>query len=167
MRRTSFAEFRCSLSRSLELMGDWWTMLILRDLYLEVNRFDDLVEDLGISRNLLTTRLGELVESGVVERVQYQERPPRYEYRLAASGKELVPILFALTAWGDRWAVPDQGKPLELRHKECGAICVPEVACSECGGAVTADNVTPLPGPGGAPGPGTWVVARRLLEASG
>ncbi|MEW9529719.1 winged helix-turn-helix transcriptional regulator [Microbispora sp. NPDC049125] len=164
MRRTSFAEFRCSLSRSLEVMGDWWTMLILRDLHLGVNRFDELVEDLGISRNLLTTRLRELAGHGIVERVRYQERPVRYEYRLSEPGRELVPILFALTAWGDRWAAPDEGPPLRLRHDACGAVFTPGVTCSECGGAVTAQDVTAVPGPGGAAGPGTWVLARRLAS---
>ena len=106
MERTSFAEMRCSLARSLDLIGDWWSPLIVRDLFLGVVRFDDLVEDLGISRNLLTRRLKALVDGGVVERNAYQLRPARYEYRLTAAGRELVPVMLALPEWGDRWAAP-------------------------------------------------------------
>ncbi|MBO3747793.1 helix-turn-helix transcriptional regulator [Streptosporangiaceae bacterium NEAU-GS5] len=164
MRRTSFADYRCSLSRSLELMGDWWTMLILRDLYLGINRFDDLVEDIGISRNLLTTRLGDLVAHGLAERRAYQEHPPRFEYVLTEPGAELVPIVLALTAWGDKWAPPPEGQPLVFRHDRCGQIFTPRVSCDACGEPIVADEVTTLPGPGGGPGPGAYVLARRLAE---
>src|SRR5215475_13245553 len=95
MKRTSFARMHCSLARSLELIGDWWSPLIVRDLFLGVVRFDDLVEDLGISRNLLTRRLKALVDGGVVERNAYQLRPTRYEYRLTAAGRELVSVMLA------------------------------------------------------------------------
>src|SRR3954470_6942652 len=164
MRRTSFADSLCSLSRSLELMGDWWTMLILRDLYLGINRFDDLVEDIGISRNLLTSRLGDLVEHGLAERRAYQDHPPRYEYVLTEPGAELVPIMMALTAWGDRWTPPPEGPPLAFEHHRCGKVFTPRVTCGECGEVVVGDEVTTLPGPGGGPGPGAYVLARRLAE---
>src|SRR5215471_20274126 len=104
MRQTSFADFNCSLARSLEVVGDWWTPLILRDLFLGIDRFDDLAEDLGISRNLLTSRLETLVEGKIVERVRYSEHPPRDRYVLTQAGHELGPIIGALTAWGDKWA---------------------------------------------------------------
>jgi DNA-binding HxlR family transcriptional regulator len=166
MRRTSFADYRCSLSRSLELMGDWWTMLILRDLYLGINRFDDLVEDIGISRNLLTSRLGDLVGHGLAERRAYQEHPPRYEYVLTEPGADLVPIMLALTAWGDRWTPPPEGQPLIFRHDRCGQVFTPHISCGACGEKVVAGEVTTLPGPGGGPGPGAYVLARRLAEQS-
>src|SRR5215218_7559341 len=93
MRQTSFSDFRCSLAQSLEIVGDWWTPLIVRDISVGLTRFEQLVDDLGISRNLLTTRLQDLETHGVVERRQYVERPPRYEYRLTRAGVEQVPVL--------------------------------------------------------------------------
>jgi DNA-binding HxlR family transcriptional regulator len=162
MRQTSFADMQCSLARTLEVVGDWWSPLILRDLYLGMERFDDLANDLGISRNLLTERLTRLVEGGVVERTPYQDRPARYSYRLTESGRELVPVLMALTAWGDRWATPDGGPPLRLRHQICGRHFTPTVSCSECDRPITMDDVEALPGPGGRTGPGTMRVADFL-----
>jgi DNA-binding HxlR family transcriptional regulator len=166
MERTSFAEMRCSLARGLELIGDWWSPLIVRDLFLEVVRFDELVEDLGISRNLLTRRLKALVRNGIVERVAYSRRPTRYEYRLTEAGRDLVPAILALTAWGDRWARPRQGSPILFVHKECGHPFQPQVSCSACGGTVNAAAVQAMPGPGGAAMRGTRIVARRLRAAA-
>ena len=162
MERTSFAEMRCSLARSLELVGDWWSPLILRDLFLDIRRFDELVEDLGISRNLLTRRLKALVVAGVVERVAYRQRPPRYEYQLTEAGRDLVPALLALTAWGDRWARPAEGSPMLFVHKACGLRFKPRVTCSKCGEPITAADVAVTPGPGSSAHPGTMVAARRL-----
>ena len=162
MERTSFAEMRCSLARALELIGDWWSPLIVRDLFLGVVRFDDLVEDLGISRNLLTRRLNALRKSGIVERHAYQRRPLRHEYRLSEAGRDLVPAILALTAWGDRWARPREGSPMLFVHKTCGAHFEPQVTCAGCGEPVTADAVETLGGPGGAMKTGTLVLARRL-----
>ncbi|MFY9640800.1 MAG: helix-turn-helix domain-containing protein [Rhodomicrobium sp.] len=166
MERTSFAEMRCSLARGLDLIGDWWSPLIIRDLFLNVARFDELVQDLGISRNLLTRRLKSLAEKGVIERAVYQQRPPRYEYRLTEAGRDLVPAILALTAWGDRWARPKEGSPILFVHQTCGHQFEPRVCCSACGEAVSADTVTPIPGPGGSAGPGTRLVARRLQDAA-
>jgi DNA-binding HxlR family transcriptional regulator len=162
MKRTSFARMHCSLARGLELIGDWWSPLIVRDLYLGVVRFDDLVEDLSISRNLLTRRLNALCKNGIVERHAYQRRPLRYEYRLSEAGRDLVPAILALTAWGDRWARPQEGSPMLFVHKTCGARFEPQVTCSACGEALTADAVLTLAGPGGAMRAGTRVLARRL-----
>jgi DNA-binding HxlR family transcriptional regulator len=166
MERTSFAEMRCSLARGLDLIGDWWSPLIIRDLFLNVARFDELVEDLGISRNLLTRRLKSLAENGVIERTMYQQRPPRYEYRLTEAGRDLVPAILALTAWGDRWARPKEGSPILFVHKTCGHQFQPQVSCSACGETVSADTVTPIAGPGGAAAPGTKLLARRLHDAA-
>jgi DNA-binding HxlR family transcriptional regulator len=166
MERTSFAKMRCSLARGLELVGDWWSPLILRDLYLDVGRFDELIEDLGISRNLLTRRLKALTESGVIERLAYQERPRRYEYRLTEAGRDLVPAILALTAWGERWARPKEGSPILFVHTTCGHRFQARVSCSACGEPITADTVMPQGGPGGAALPGTKVVAQRLKRAS-
>lgn len=162
MQRTSFARMRCSLARGLDLIGDWWSPLIIRDLFLGVARFDELVEDLGISRNLLTRRLKSLVRNGIVERKAYQRRPTRYAYRLTEAGRDLVPAILALTAWGDRWAQPPQGSPILFTHTMCGHQFQPQVTCSICGEAISAETVSAAPGPGGAAMAGTKVLARRL-----
>jgi DNA-binding HxlR family transcriptional regulator len=162
MRRTSFADMHCSLARALERIGDWWTPLILRDLFLGLTRFDELVDDLGVSRNLLATRMKSLVASGIVERRRYQDRPARYEYRLANAGRDLVPVLLALTAWGDRWTSTPAGKPLRLFHGPCGREFTPAIRCPHCERAIAANEVSARPGPGGRARRGTRVLARRL-----
>jgi len=162
MQRTSFARMHCSLARGLDLIGDWWSPLIVRDLFLGLARFDELIENLGISRNLLTRRLKLLVGSGIVERKSYRRKPIRYEYRLTEAGRDLVPAILALTAWGDRWARPIEGSPMLFVHKRCGRQFQPQVTCSACGEVITADAVKTLGGPGGAMKPGTKVLARRL-----
>jgi len=164
MRRTSFAGMHCSIARSLEVMGDWWTPLILRDLHLGLTRFDELATDLEISRNLLTTRLAALVEHGLVERRRYSEHPPRDTYHLTAAGRDLVPVLAALSAWGDRWVAPKQGPPVRLQHRTCGKFFTPTVSCSHCGEPVAADDIVTHGGPGGRTGPGTRLVAKVLRE---
>ena len=166
MERTSFAHMRCSLARGLDLIGDWWSPLILRDLFLGVVRFDELVEDLGISRNLLTQRLRALATNGIVDRVAYQRHPMRYEYRLTEAGRDLVPVLLALMAWGDRWAAPRQGRPIVFRHARCDHECTAFVTCSACGKPLTVNELVALPGPGGAATRGTKVVARKLVAAA-
>ncbi|TDO47922.1 HxlR family transcriptional regulator [Kribbella sp. VKM Ac-2527] len=159
MRNTSFAAMHCSLAQSLELIGDWWTPLVLRDLYLGLDRFDQFVTDLGISRNLLTDRLSTLIEGGLVERTPYQQNPVRYAYSLTEAGREFVPILMAITAWGDRWATPEGGPPIRFTHDTCGNVTTPTVCCSECGDPLTTGEVTPTPGPGGRIAPGTALIA--------
>jgi DNA-binding HxlR family transcriptional regulator len=162
MRQTSFAAMQCSLARSLEVVGDWWSPLIVRDLFLGLNRFDQLVDDLGISRNLLADRLAGLVGGGVVAKEAYQERPVRHRYVLTEAGRELVPVLLALTAWGDRWATPDGGPPLRTRHATCGARTTPTVCCSECREPLGADDIRVTAGPGGRSAPGTALLAELL-----
>jgi len=160
LRQTSFADMHCSLARTLEVVGDWWTPLILRDIYLGIDRFADLATDLGLSRNLLTERLTTLVDNGILRRERYRDRPPRDRYVLTDAGLDLVPILVALTAWGDRWRSPDGGPPIQFRHGEHRAK--PTVACGTCGEPLTADRITAHPGPGGREAPGTMLIARRL-----
>jgi DNA-binding HxlR family transcriptional regulator len=164
MRQTSFSGMHCSMARSLEVIGDWWTPLIVRDLYLGLSRFDELASDLEISRNLLSTRLNALVDDGIVERRRYNEHPPRDEYALTEAGRDLVPVLMALTAWGDRWVAPPQGPPVRFRHHDCGQEFTPEVHCSECSTPIGLDTVDVLPGPGGRAGPGTRLVAKLLRD---
>jgi DNA-binding HxlR family transcriptional regulator len=164
MRRTSFAAMSCSLARSLEIIGDWWTPLILRDLFLGITRFDDLVEDLGISRNLLTARLKRLGAQGLVERRRYQDHPPRYDHVLTEMGRGLVPPLLALAAWGDRWVQPKAGTPMLFTHRHCGKEFSPAVCCPHCREIVGIEDVMVGPGPGAKAGPGTRVVARLFHE---
>jgi DNA-binding HxlR family transcriptional regulator len=166
MQRTSFAKMRCSLARGLDLIGDWWSPLIIRDLYLGVARFDELVEDLGISRNLLARRLKSLARNGIVEQKAYQQRPARYEYCLTKAGQDLVPAILALTAWGDRWARPKEGSPILFVHTDCGQEFQPRITCSACGGVISSANVNAVAGPGGAAKPGTKVLASRLYRAT-
>jgi DNA-binding HxlR family transcriptional regulator len=166
MERTSFANMRCSLARGLDLIGDWWSPLIVRDLFLNVTRFDELVEDLGISRNLLARRLKSLASNGIVERRPYQRRPTRYEYRLTEAGRDLVPAILALTAWGDRWAQPKEGSPILFVHTVCGHQFQPQITCSACGEVIDSNNVKAAAGPGGAARRGTKVLARRLLTVT-
>ena len=167
MERTSFADMPCSLARSLEAIGDWWSPLILRDLFLGVRRFGELAEDLGISRNLLTRRLVALEKAGIVQRTRYQARPPRYEYALSEAGVELVPILVALTAWGDRWKPSRKGAPLEFIHRDCGCKFRPRIVCSECAGEIAHESIRAIPGPGAKASRGTKGVVRKLAEAAG
>ncbi|WP_081485464.1 winged helix-turn-helix transcriptional regulator [Mycobacterium xenopi] len=115
-------------------------------------------------RNLLTNRLKGLVEANIVERVRYSERPPRDRYRLTAAGRDLVPMLIALTAWGDRWAAPSDGPPMLFGHE--GRPCTPTVSCSSCGQPLSRDTLKVALGPGAAPGPGTQLIARLLQPES-
>src|SRR2546426_3516868 len=147
MYRTSFAGMHCSLARSLEVMGDWWTPLILRDLYFGLGRFADIAEDLGVSKNLLSTRLVALVERGLVERQRYSEHPPRDRYVLTTAGRELVPVLMALTTWGDRWVGPREGPPVQFEHRACGKIVKPQVVCVHGAGGLDVDQAGPHPRP--------------------
>ncbi|MET7329615.1 helix-turn-helix domain-containing protein [Nonomuraea sp. NPDC005650] len=153
-----FGEMHCSIAQAVGVVAEPWTPLILRDLFLGLRRFDDLAEDLGISRNLLTRRLEHLVAAGVVEKRPYQERPVRHEYVLTEAGRDIVPALLTLMAWGDRWSTPPGGPPALLVHS-CGERFTPVVTCPHCGAEATADTVTAVGGPGAAQGPGTMLLA--------
>jgi DNA-binding HxlR family transcriptional regulator len=162
--RTALDSIPCSIARTVDLAGEWWTPLIVRDVYLGLTRFDDIQANLGLSRKLLAGRLARLVEGGVLERRPYQEHPPRHDYVLTDKGNELVRAFFALMAWGDRWTAGEEGPPMRLRHRECGALATPEVTCSECGEALTAESVTPEPGPGARVARGTGEIARLFAR---
>jgi len=138
----------CSIARSLSVVGDRWTLLILRECFLGVRRFEDFQAHLGVARHRLSDRLGRLVEDGVLKKVPYQDKPPRHEYRLTEKGKDLYPVLLSLVRWGDRWMDQGRGAPVVYRHNTCGHMTTPVLACSECGEALAAHEVTPLAGPG-------------------
>src|SRR5919197_1983892 len=122
----------CSIAKSLELLGERWTLLVIREAFLGTRRFEGFLERLDIARNVLTARLTRLVEEGILERVRYQERPPRDEYRLTAKGLDLWPILVALMRFGDRYYAPD-GPPMLLRHRDCGGTLDDRRICERCG----------------------------------
>ena len=126
----------CSIARTLEVIGDRWTMLILRDSFRGVRRFDEIQRDLGIARNLLTDRLNKLVEHGVLEKQLYQARPPRYEYRLTPKGVDLSPALVALMRWGDHW-LADGDPPVSLLHDRCGQPLDQAFVCWTCDQTIT------------------------------
>ena len=148
MQRTDFGAMRCSIARTLDIAGEPWSPLILRDVYVGMRRFDDIQRDLGISRKVLTQRLDWLVDRNMLERQPYSERPPRSEYVLTDKGLAFCDVLLVMTAWGDRWAVGPEGPPALHRHRECGAITSVHLACSECGEPITAADVDVEAGPG-------------------
>jgi DNA-binding HxlR family transcriptional regulator len=148
MKRTEFASWPCSIARSVDLLGDWWTPLVLREAFLGVRRFDDMQRELGIGRNVLTQRLKRLVDEGMLDRVLYQEKPDRHEYVLTDKGRDFYPVLAAMIAWGDRWLSGEEGPPIVLRHKACGHDMTAKVVCSECGEPVQARDVRARLGPG-------------------
>ena len=150
MQRRSFEDMNCSVAQCLEVVGEWWSLLIVRDALLGVRRFDDFQARLGISRNILNGRLTKLVDHGVLERVPYQDNPPRSEYRLTEKGRDLWVVVSAMREWGDRWAAP-AGAPLEMRHATCGHVVETAPVCSHCGERVHLGTVTVEPGPGARP----------------
>jgi DNA-binding HxlR family transcriptional regulator len=150
MQRTQFADLACSIARTLDVVGEPWSPLILRDVFVGIRRFDAIQADLGISRKVLTERLNWLVESGVLERQEYSSRPPRYEYVLTEKGTQLCDILLVMVRWGDRWLAGEAGPPVLYRHHDCGAISHVELTCSQCHQPMAADDVDVLPGPGAA-----------------
>ncbi len=149
MQRTDFGEMACSIARTLEVVGEPWSPLVLRDVYAGLSRFDAIQADLGISRKVLTERLNHLVERGVLERRPYDNRP-RYEYVLTEKGRELVDLLMVMVAWGDRWVAGEAGPPVLYRHHACGQVSRVELRCAHCGEQMRAGDVDLLPGPGAA-----------------
>jgi DNA-binding HxlR family transcriptional regulator len=154
VQRTSFEDMTCSVAQCLDVVGEWWSLLIVRDAFLGVTRFDDFQARLGISRNILTQRLSRLVDNGILSRVPYCEHPPRSEYRLTAKGRDLWHVVTAMRQWGDRWAAPAQGSgpSVETRHKACGHVVTAVPVCSHCGEPLDARSVTAVPGPGASGG---------------
>jgi len=137
----------CSVARTLSVVGDRWTLLILRDAFLRTRRFEDFRARSGMTRHRLADRLQKLVANGVLDRVQYQEHPPRYEYRLTAKGLDLYPVIVGLAGWGDRWMAGKAGRPIELIHRGCGHTIAPQLTCPACGDAVAARDMLAQPGP--------------------
>lgn len=148
MRWEDLSREHCSLARTLAVIGDRWTLLVLREAFLKVRRFEDFQANLGIARQVLTERLAHLVDEGVLAKVPYQDRPPRFEYRLTEKGLGLYPAILALVHWGDAHYAGRKGPPLLHRHKACGHDFRAVLTCSHCGEAVDPRGVETHPGPG-------------------
>jgi DNA-binding HxlR family transcriptional regulator len=137
-----------SVGRALALIGDHWTLMILREGLFGVRRYGQFARNLGIPRPTLSARLRSMVDSGLLERVLYASDPDRYEYRLTEPGRELFGAAALLMRWGDKYLAGPEGPPIVLRHHECGEIADPTLTCGRCGKPITPYNVTPEPGPG-------------------
>ena len=142
----------CSIARTLEVLGERWTLLVIRDVFNGRRRFDQIQENLGVARNVLSTRLALLVEEGILEKRAYQERPPRYEYFLTDKGLDLWPILVGMLHWGDRH-LSDEGPPMLVRHKGCEGMIDDRGYCEKCGERLSARDAYTEYGPGA---PAEW-----------
>lgn len=151
MQRSSFSDMPCSVARTLDIIGEWWTLLILRDVFYGVRRFEGLRTHLGVSRKVLTSRLGRLTDEQILRKSLYQNQPPRFEYRLTKKGLELLPILLTIMDWGDKWMAEPDKTPVVFVHKNCGEKISPKLVCSHCGGDLNAHNLYPIAGPGAPP----------------
>lgn len=148
MRWEQIDQQSCSVARALSVVGDRWTLLILRDSFLGTRRFDVFQRQLGISRHRLSQRLQRLVEQGVLVKKSYQEKPRRYEYRLTRKGLALYPVLLALSVWGDEWMDDGNGPPVNYFHRDCQHMADPVMACAHCHGPLRPADIEAQPGPG-------------------
>jgi DNA-binding HxlR family transcriptional regulator len=141
MRWSEIGDQPCSVAKTLAVIGDRWTMLVLREAFLRTRRFDEFQRNTGAPRPVLAERLRKLVEDGVLERRPYGNHPDRYEYRLTEMGIDLYPVLVSLVRFGDRWLLDGEEPMMELRHS-CGEIIHPELACPECGEWIDAHDMS-------------------------
>jgi DNA-binding HxlR family transcriptional regulator len=141
------ADQSCSVARTLDIIGDRWTALVLRDVAVGISRFDAIAEDLGISRKVLTQRLHALVEHDVLVRVPYQDNPPRHDHRLTEKGNDLAMVLLAMQQFGDKWAFGGEA-PIRWRHLGCGQVGTAVACCEHCGEQVRPGEAVPMRGPG-------------------
>jgi len=139
MKWHELSEQHCSVARSLAVVGDRWTLMIVRDLFLGATQFEQLRSSLKISRTVLTARLNLLESEGVVTKRPYQEKPTRYRYLLTTKGLDLYPIIMTLVSWGDKYYAGDAGPPVRYEHRSCGHDFRPVLTCSEC-----RENLNPL-----------------------
>ena len=148
MKWNTLEEEPCSLSRTVAVIGDRWSLLILRECFLRKRRFEAFEASLGITRHVLSDRLKKLVRFGVLRRVPYQESPKRYEYLLSQKGLDLYPIIMSIVHWGDIHMGDSRGRPMLHQHKACGHMFDPVMVCSECNAPLSAKEVHVHPGPG-------------------
>lgn len=148
MLRRDYPGLDCSVAKALEVIGERWSLLIVRAVMHGNRRFGEMQESLGIARNVLSARLERLVEEDILERRAYQESPPRYEYFLTQKGLDLWPALIALLNWGDRYSPSPDGPRRLIVHKECGGTVSERGICEKCGKILTARDARQVPGPG-------------------
>ena len=148
MRWDELGSESCSVARTVAVIGDRWTLLILRDCFLRIRRFEAFEERIGVTRHILADRLRKLVAEGVLRKVPYQERPTRHEYRLTQKGLDLFPVIMSLVHWGDVHRAGMAGRPLLHHHATCGHRFDPVLTCSECREALDPREVRVVPGPG-------------------
>jgi DNA-binding HxlR family transcriptional regulator len=148
MRHSGLQQQNCSIARTVAVLGERWTLVILREAFNRRRRFEDIQRDLGIARNILADRLQTLVAEGILERRAYQQRPERFEYRLTDKGRDLYPVLIALMQWGDRYTAGEAGPPVELVHEPCGHHTHPTLVCDHCGEPIDPRDMRPRAGPG-------------------
>jgi DNA-binding HxlR family transcriptional regulator len=165
MRWNELSDESCSVARTVSAIGDRWTILVLRDCFLRVRRFEQFQERLGITRHILADRLRKLVKLKILMRVPYQKKPLRHEYRLTERGLALHPVLLALAHWGDAYMAGPRGKPLLFVHR-CGHVFDPAMTCSACGETVAPHDVRVRPGPG-APRHGTLIPVQNVKAMGG
>lgn len=134
----------CSIARTLSVLGDRWTMLILRNAFMGMHRFDDFQQNLGVTRHVLSERLKRLVEHEILVKVPYFDRQERFEYRLTEKGLELYPLLLSMSKWADKWMDGGQGAPVQYVHTACRNLFQPLLVCSECREEVHAKQVKPV-----------------------
>jgi DNA-binding HxlR family transcriptional regulator len=140
VRWNDIGDARCSIAKALSVVGDRWTLLLLREAFMRTRRFEDFQANTGASRAIVADRLRQLVEEGVLTKVAYQQNPERFEYRLTEKGVDFYPVITSLMAWGDRWMPIDGGPPVTLVH-DCGHDMHPEMTCPHCGEAASARRV--------------------------
>src|SRR5262245_44927073 len=149
MKHKSFGRMQCPVARSLERVGEWWSMLIIRDAFHGLTRFDQFQDSLGIAPNMLTRRLAALVKAGLLEKRRYSVRPPRYEYVLTARGRDFQPVLIALQAWGNKHFAPE-GASVMLVDARTGAPADPVLVDRKTGRTLTQPDYVIAPGPAAA-----------------
>ena len=148
MPRNKIDYLNCALADSLNLIGEWWTILILRESFFGSRRFEDFQQHLGIARNILTSRLSTLCDNGILERVPVKQGAKRHEYRLTTMGRDLLTVIVALTQWGDRWLRQEQGAPVQFVERSSGEV-IPEVRVrSKDGRQLKTRDLAMIPGPG-------------------
>jgi len=138
----------CSIARALAVFGDRWTLLIVRDAFRRIRRFSEFQTSLGITKHRLSDRLNRLVDVEIFEKVLYDEKRGRYEYRLTQKGLDLYPVMMSVVQWGDKWAVDEDGSPVTFTHTSCGHITHPRYVCDVCDEDIVAKAICPEVGPG-------------------
>lgn len=161
---TPFSDMGCSVARTLDVIGDRWTPMVLRDVAFGITRFDRIQANLGVSRKVLAQRLASLVDDGILQRVAYQERPARYDYFLTEKGADLALVLVALQAWGDKWVFGDEGPSVVWRHEGCGQLTTAQISCSCCGEPLRVGEAIPFVGPSPRFGPGSTALPAAIAR---